>query len=79
MCLRLGYGQSMNYTWEDVNTENESEADWSSFEVVFLAALVGIDTLSKFSILASLSRKLRPGTLIAARSAHGLRRVLYPV
>lgn len=53
--------------------------DWESLEVVFLAALVGMDTSTKLSILASLSRKLNPGTLVIARSARGLRGVLYPV
>jgi nicotianamine synthase len=53
--------------------------DWASFQVVFLAALVGMDSDEKMSILASLRPKLNPGTLVVARSAHGLREVLYPV
>lgn len=52
---------------------------WNDFPVVFLAALVGTETSSKLTILASLSRKLNPGTLVVARSARGLRSVLYPV
>lgn len=55
------------------------DTDWKSLEVVFLAALVGMETSTKLSILASLSRKLNPGTLVVARSARGLRSVLYPV
>jgi nicotianamine synthase len=67
----------MSFACEDVTLETKT--DWSSFEAVFLAALVGIDTQSKISILSSMARQLKPGTLIVARSAHGLRSILYPV
>jgi nicotianamine synthase len=76
LCERLGYS-GMNYAYEDVTSK--STIDWATFEVVFLAALVGTDTDTKIDILASLARKLKPGTLVVARSAHGLRSVLYPV
>jgi nicotianamine synthase len=46
---------------------------------VFLAALVGMDNETKMGILGSLARKLKRGTLVVARSARGLRSVLYPV
>jgi nicotianamine synthase len=74
---RLGYA-GMSFACEDVTT-NTTATDWASFEVVFLAALVGTDTASKMGILESLARKLRPGALVVARSAQGLRSVLYPV
>lgn len=76
LCERLGYG-GMSFAYEDVTAK--STIDWAAFEVVFLAALVGTDTETKTDILASLARKLKPGTLVVARSAHGLRSVLYPV
>lgn len=59
--------------------ETGTETDWEAYEVVFLAALVGTDTHSKVEILASLVGKLRSGTLVVARSAWGVRSVLYPV
>ncbi|CAI6334550.1 unnamed protein product [Periconia digitata] len=52
---------------------------WNSLDVVFLAALVGMGSAAKVPILASLARRLKPGALILARSARGLRTVLYPV
>jgi nicotianamine synthase len=77
LCSKLGY-DGMTFSREDI-TLNESTTNWKAFDVVFLAALVGCDTESKISILASLSKKLKAGTLVVARSAKGLREVLYPV
>lgn len=78
LCATLGYG-GMTFSCEDITTSSDSRTDWACFDVVFLAALVGTDTQSKVSILSSLARKLRPGALVVARSAQGLRSVLYPV
>ncbi|OAL57426.1 Nicotianamine synthase [Pyrenochaeta sp. DS3sAY3a] len=79
LCETLGYGQRMTFACADASTEEERPFHWESLEVVFLAALVGMETSTKLSILASLSRKLKPGTLVIARSARGLRGVLYPI
>lgn len=76
LCNQLGYG-GMKFAHEDIT--GASHVDWAAYEVVFLAALVGTDTESKIDILASLASKLKPGTLVVARSAQGLRSVLYPV
>jgi nicotianamine synthase len=77
LCEQLGYGARISFACEDVT--KESGSNWGSYEVVFLAALVGTDTNSKLAILASLGRKLASGTLVVARSAQGMRSVLYPV
>jgi nicotianamine synthase len=77
LCEKLGYDR-MTFSCEDV-TETSTSTTWEEFDVVFLAALVGCDTASKIGILASLSKKLKRGTLVVARSAKGLREVLYPV
>jgi nicotianamine synthase len=77
LCSKLGY-DGMTFSCEDI-TLDSSTTKWESFDVVFLAALVGCDTESKISVLASLGRKLKAGTLLVARSAKGLREVLYPV
>ena len=63
----------------NVNGKTQHSTPWKDFDVVFLAALVGIDTCSKLAILKELAKRLKPGTLVVARSAHGLRSVLYPV
>jgi nicotianamine synthase len=92
LCDRLGYSKRMSFACEDVSMTNKEQVcqdggsglrstytDWESFDVVFLAALVGMDTQSKLEILTSLGQRLKPGTLVVARSAQGLRAVLYPV
>jgi nicotianamine synthase len=79
LCEKLGHGERMSFSCEDVSVDVQEQTDWEAFEIVFLAALVGTDRDSKMSILESLVRKLRVGTLVVARSAQGLRSVLYPV
>jgi nicotianamine synthase len=80
LAQELGYGSRMSFSCEDISPDSlVTTTDWSQFDVVFLAALVGMDTSSKIPILAHLARKLKPGTLLVARSAQGLRGVLYPV
>lgn len=80
LCDGLGYADTMRFVCEDVSTDSHvSTINWHTIDVVFLAALVGMDSNTKFGILATLARKVRPGTLIVARSARGVRSVLYPV
>lgn len=80
LAVRCGYGGRMTFSNEDVSmAHGASTTDWHSFQVVFLAALVGMDTPAKVEIMSDLTKKLQPGTLVVARSAHGMRRVLYPV
>jgi nicotianamine synthase len=95
LCERLGCGGRMTFACEDVSEATGGEervcrddgagdvgtsrSRWEEFDVVFLAALVGLDTAAKAAILGSLAKKLRSGTLVVARSAQGLRAVLYPV
>ncbi|KAF2023265.1 Nicotianamine synthase [Setomelanomma holmii] len=78
----LGYA-GMRFVCADVADKvadvDDPNVAWMQSEVVFLAALVGSDTSSKITILSSLVGRLRPGTLVVARSARGLRSVLYPV
>jgi nicotianamine synthase len=89
LAKKLGYGGKMSFACEDVslkqndavaNGEGHAEkTNWKEYQVVFLAALVGMDTSAKLAILTSLAAKLEPGTLVVARSARGLRTLLYPV
>lgn len=78
LCGALGYA-GMEFACADVTVESAGNEEWMASGVVFLAALVGEDTGSKMGILEALARKLGPGTLVVARSARGLRSVLYPV
>lgn len=78
LCSKLGYTR-ISFSLEDVSSPEASDTVWESFEVVFLAALVGMDTAVKIEILASLAGKMRAGALVVARSARGVRGVLYPV
>lgn len=49
----------------------------SSFEVVFLAGLVGGTKDVKTRIVKNVVARCRKGTLIVLRSAHGVRKFLY--
>jgi nicotianamine synthase len=48
-------------------------------DVVYLAALVGLSSGDKSAILSSVVFKLKDGAVLVARSADGLRGLLYPV
>lgn len=49
------------------------------YDVVFLAALVGMDIEEKMHVIEHLSRNMAPGAILMLRSAHGARAFLYPV
>lgn len=55
-----------------------SDACLSAHDAVVLAALVGETPSAKTEILRHLGRSMRPGALLLARSARGLRTLLYP-
>ncbi|XP_042510146.1 nicotianamine synthase-like [Macadamia integrifolia] len=49
------------------------------YEVVFLAALVGMNKEEKAQFIDHLAKYMAPGALLMLRSAHGARAFLYPV
>ncbi|KAF2288328.1 hypothetical protein GH714_006195 [Hevea brasiliensis] len=49
------------------------------FDVVFLAALVGMDKEEKIRVIHHLAKHMAPGAILMLRSAHGARALLYPV
>jgi nicotianamine synthase len=51
----------------------------ASYDVVFLAALVGMATEEKARVVEHLGRHMAPGAALVVRSAHGTRGFLYPV
>ncbi|KDP23386.1 hypothetical protein JCGZ_23219 [Jatropha curcas] len=58
----------------DVSTE-----ELKSFDVVFLAALVGMDKEEKVRVLDHLAKNMARGAMLLLRSANGARAFLYPV
>ncbi|ONK71927.1 uncharacterized protein A4U43_C04F13840 [Asparagus officinalis] len=51
----------------------------SGYDVVFLAALVGMDVEDKRRVIEHLALHMKPNALLVVRSAHGARAFLYPV
>lgn len=49
------------------------------YEVVFLAALVGMDRQEKGRVIDHLAKHMAPGAFLMLRSAHGARGFLYPI
>ncbi|KAL8205914.1 hypothetical protein R6Q57_009465 [Mikania cordata] len=49
------------------------------YDVVFLAALVGMDVHEKTKVIEHLAMFMAPGAILMLRSAHGARAFLYPV
>lgn len=49
------------------------------YNVVFLAALVGMDHKEKGRVISHLAKFMAPGAILLLRSAHGARAFLYPV
>ncbi|KAL2145826.1 hypothetical protein VTI28DRAFT_6123 [Corynascus sepedonium] len=56
----------------------EKDKDLAEFDVVYLAALVGLSRADKERIVLGVADRMRPGALLVARSAWGLRTCLYP-
>ncbi|KAI1865544.1 hypothetical protein JX265_006308 [Neoarthrinium moseri] len=75
LCEKLGdWSQGMRFKCADA----ESTMDLREFEVVFLAALVGVNQYEKEEIIMSVTRRMTAGALLVVRSAHSLRTLLYP-
>lgn len=58
---------------------NMSEPELGEYDVVFLAALVGMEMEQKMLVIEHLSKNMAPGAILMLRSAHGARAFLYPV
>lgn len=54
-------------------------SELEEYDVVFLAALVGMDKEEKARAIEHLGRYMRSGAILMVRSAHGARAFLYPV
>ncbi|CAN0897258.1 Nicotianamine synthase [Linum grandiflorum] len=56
-----------------------TDEELGEFDVVFLAALVGMDKKVKVKVIRHLGKHMRDGAVLMLRSAHGARGFLYPV
>ena len=65
----------MAFHTRDIRHVRDELAD---YDVLFLAALVGMDAAAKADIVTHLARFMRPGATLVVRSAHGTRAFLYP-
>ncbi|XAR49263.1 Nicotianamine synthase [Bertholletia excelsa] len=54
-------------------------SELGEYDVVFLAALVGMDKEEKVRVIEHLGKYMAPGATLMLRSAHGARAFLYPV
>ncbi|XP_057492911.1 nicotianamine synthase-like [Actinidia eriantha] len=57
----------------------EVTSELKDYEVVFLAALVGMAKEEKKQVIEHLAKYMAPGAILMLRSAHGARAFLYPV
>lgn len=66
----------MNFGCMDAKSK---KLELDDFDVVYLAALVGMNSQAKNDMVMDIVSKMRPGALLMLRSAHSLRGLLYPV
>ncbi|KAL1844210.1 hypothetical protein VTJ49DRAFT_3866 [Mycothermus thermophilus] len=68
-------------------TENDDDSDsdpapptrdLAEFDLVYMAALVGMSQADKERIVRRIAERMRPGALLVARSSWGMRTCLYP-
>lgn len=79
LCQKLGRrAKSLTFQCTEA-VEGRSRQDLKSFDVVYLAALVGSTKAQKQGIISDIAGRMRPGTFLVLRSAHSLRSLLYPV
>ncbi|KAJ4833828.1 hypothetical protein Tsubulata_022430 [Turnera subulata] len=71
-------GLSKRMFFHTTNIMNVSSA-LSEYEIVILAALVGMEHTEKVNVIKHLAKHMAPGAILLLRSAHGARGFLYPV
>lgn len=76
LCLALGEaGRGMEFICAEATS---ADKDLAEFDVVYLAALVGMSQGDKEGIILQVVDRMRPGALLVVRSSWGLRTCLYP-
>lgn len=69
---------SRRMVFHDADVEKLT-AELREYDVVFLAALVGMERADKARMVKHLRQHMAPGAVLLLRSAHGARAFLYPV
>jgi nicotianamine synthase len=59
------------------NIHAEDYSGYNSFNLIYLAAMVGEDEASKTKIISLLHTKINKGKVLVCRSSHGTRKLLY--
>lgn len=67
----------MQFHTKDVMSVGNEELE--EYDVIFLAALVGMDKEEKIQVIHHLAKNMKLGSTLMVRSAHGARAFLYPV
>lgn len=62
-----------------LHTDVNDFTDFGQFDVVIMAALVGLDKAAKHKVTTHLHQHMRADQLLMVRSVRGLRALLYPV
>ncbi|KAK0708826.1 Nicotianamine synthase [Apiosordaria backusii] len=72
-----GRGKGMEFICAEATSASASR-DLTEFDVVYMAALVGITQTDKEKIMLEVVSRMRKGALLVVRSSWGLRTCLYP-
>ncbi|KAG0560104.1 hypothetical protein KC19_10G154600 [Ceratodon purpureus] len=78
LCATLPGPQSAVQEFKCASATDDA-TDLSNFDVVYVAALVGMSLAEKEVVVRSVVRKMKRDALVVLRSAHSLRGLLYPV
>ena len=82
LSLALGEaGRGMEFVCAEAAADSavsREDQDLGEFDVVYLAALVGMSQAEKEGIILAVVRRMRKGALLVVRSSWGLRTCLYP-
>lgn len=60
-----------------LHIDAEDYTKYSTFSLIYLAAMVGQDEVSKNKIISLIHHKIKKGKLLLCRSSHGTRKLLY--
>ena len=77
LCRALGHSaKTMRFQHASASSP---DVDLACFDIVYVAALVGGCSRHKREVVTHVVKRMKPGALVVMRSAHSLRRLLYPV
>lgn len=74
----LAAGMGLTGSLEFAEADARDLGSIADYDLVFLAALVGLDESEKERTIQRIGEGMRPGALLAVRTAHRLKTLLYP-